>query len=98
MAKVQPVVPEPEQLLQAHKVQLERHILEGTVRKPEQHRSALSEHRLVYKLEHTPQEHNTKEPLAHTREHKPPPEQHNSVWPCSTSQPERHTMVSSSTG
>lgn len=43
-------------------------------------------------------EHNTKELSAHTREHKPPLEQHSLVWPCSIWQPERHTMVSSSKG
>jgi len=74
------------------------HTQEGKVQKPEQHSLALSKHRLVYKPGHTQSGHNTKELSAHTREHKPPLEQHSLAWPCSIWQPERHTMVSSSTG
>ena len=52
------------------------HTPEGKVQKPEQHSLALSKHRLVYKPGQTPSGHNTKELSAHTREHKPPLEQH----------------------
>lgn len=60
-------------------VQPEQHIPEGTVRKPEQHSSAPSEHRLVYKPGHTPLGHNTKEPSAYMLEHTLRPEQHSLV-------------------
>ena len=79
-------------------VRPERHIPEGTMKKPEQHSSALSEHRLVYKPEHTPLGQNMKELSVHMLEHTSQPELHSLAWPYSTLLPERRTTVSSSTG
>ena len=100
MVRVRPVEPGPEPLRLAQERELRRgqRILEDKVRMPEHSRLVLSEHRLVYKRGHTPRGHNMKEPLVHTLEHTSRREQHSLVWRYSTLQPERRTMVSSSTG